>query len=106
VKLKIQNYDKLIGMHIDTPYAIWKVVSFEEWDRTYNIKIEFNYPKKMGYIPIKEVTFVLVRYKELNQNTYRLYNNVATQSKFISLTKGMIEWIEFCKILNKQLESI
>ena len=104
--LTIKNLQKIEGNKIHTPHAHWVVMSIEERNHDYIIKVRFDYGTTIGIKHPKYVNFKLLRYNEFSStlNEWKMYND--QNGNYITLTKGYLHDLKvFVGILGGQLHS-
>jgi hypothetical protein len=104
--LTIENIQKIEGNKIHTPHAHWVVMSIEERNHDYIIKVIFDYGTTFGVRHPKYVNFKLLRYNEFEstKNEWRMYNS--QYNGHTTLTKGYLHSLNvFVGILGGQLHS-
>jgi hypothetical protein len=102
--LTIDNIQKIEGNKIHTPHAHWVVVNIEERMDDYILKVRFDYGTTFGIKHPKWVNFKLLRFKMINDDEWRMYND--QNGDYITLTKGYLHSLNvFVGILGGQLHS-
>jgi len=101
--LKIGNIQKIYGKKIHTPHAHWVVMNIEERMDDYIIKVRFDYGITVGVKHPKWVNFKLLRFKMINDDEWRMYND--QDNGYTTLTNGLLNFKMFVGILGGQLHS-